>query len=79
MTDIIPTVNITDQTTGISRELADVEETGSSLGVSFVSACLISKHCNVEPHFGDNIYLPEGTYTVTVGVGDETASAELLL
>ena len=79
VTTLIPTVNITDQTTGISRELADVQETGASLGVSFVSACLISKHRDVEAHFGDNIYLPNGKYTVTVAVGEETASTELSL
>ena len=79
VTEMIPTVNITDQATGASRELADVQETGASLGVSFVSACLISKHREGEPHFGDNIYLPDGTYSITVAVGDETAVVQLSL
>ena len=79
VTGMIPAVSITDQATGVSRELAGAQETGASQGVSFVTACLISKHREVEPHFGDNIYLPVGTYTFTVGVGNETAVAEISL
>ena len=77
VTDVVPVVRITNRATGVTRELADVQETGASLGVSFVAACQISKHRDVEPHFGDNIYLPDGAYTVTVLVGDETAVAEI--
>jgi hypothetical protein len=78
-TGLIPSVSITDKATGVSRELAESRETGASLGVSFVTACLISKHREVEPHFGDNLYLPNGNYTITVGVGTETATAEISL
>jgi len=74
--DMIPTVRITDQVTGSSRELATDQATGSSQGVAFVMACSISKHRVIEPHFGDNLYLPDGEYTVTVGVGNETAIYE---
>ena len=76
VTDAIPTVRITDQATGASRDLANSHETGASQGVSFVTACQISKHREVEPHFGDNLYLPAGTYTITVVVGEETAVSE---
>ena len=65
VTDVIPEVRITDQVTGASRELAGTQETGASQGVSFVTACLISKHREVQPHFGDNIFLPDGKYTVS--------------
>ena len=61
VTDIIPVVNITNQVTGASRDLADARETGASQGVSFVTACQVSMHREVEPHFGDNIYLPNGS------------------
>ena len=76
LTDVVPTVRITDQATGASRDLANSHETGASQGVSFVTACQISKHREVEPHFGDNLYLPDGTYTITVIVGEETAVSE---
>ena len=77
VTSVVPVVRITNRATGVTRELADGQETGASLGVSFVTACQISKHRDVEPHFGDNIYLPDGEYTVAVRVGDETAVAEI--
>ena len=79
VTDVIPVVSITYQATGASRELADVQETGASQGVSFVMACMISLHRQVQPHFGDNIYLTDGEYTVTVSIGNETAVIELSL
>ena len=74
-----PAVRITDKATGASRELAGTQETGASQGVSFVTACLISKHREVQPHFGDNIFLPDGKYTVSVVVGNETAVIEISL
>ena len=77
LTDLVPSVTLTHQGTGVSRELADGQETGSSLGVSFVTACQLSKHRAIAPHFGDNIYLPKGTYTVVIGVAEETAQAEI--
>ena len=73
--DMVPTVTITDQATGTSRGLAADQASGASEGVSYVLACLLSKHL-VFPHFGDNIYLPDGTHTVTVGVGEESAVFE---
>jgi hypothetical protein len=76
---LIPSVSITDKATGVSRELAESQGIGVFSRVSFVTACLISKHRGVEPHFGDNIYLPNGNYTITVGVGIETATAEISL
>ena len=57
--EIIPAVTITDLATGSSQKLASSQETGSSQGVALVTACLISKHRAVEPHFGDNLYLPD--------------------
>ncbi len=74
--DVIPTVTITDLATGSSRGLATDQATGTSQRVAFVTACLISKHRVVEPHFGDNLYLPDGTYTITVNVGNETKIVE---
>ena len=76
MTGVMPVVTITDQATGASRELAEGQEAGASRGTSFVTACLISKHREVQPHFGDNLYLPDGSYTITVGIGNETAVFE---
>ena len=79
VTDVVPAVKITYKATGASREMAVTQEEGTSLAVAFVDACQISNHREVEPHFGDNIYLPDGQYTVTVGVGDETAVVEISL
>ena len=62
--EVIPVVEITDQETGISR------------GLPTVTACLEGNHREIAPHFGDNLYLPDGKYTVTVEVGDEIASFE---
>jgi hypothetical protein len=59
--DVIPTVKIKDQAKGTSRALANV------------MACRVSRHREIEPHFGDNIYLPDGKHTITVSVGKETA------
>ena len=77
VTDIIPAIRITDRSTGVSRELAFSLETGVSQGVSFVTACLVSRHREVEPHFGDNLHLRGGDYTLIVGIGDEAAVAEI--
>ena len=77
LTDIVPLVRLTHRETGVSRDLAGDQETGSSLGVSFLTACQISKHRAVEPHFGDNIYLQEGTYSVIIDVAGEAAEAEI--
>ena len=58
---VVPIVTITNQATRTSRKLANVE------------ACLTARHREIEPHYGDNLFLPDGTYAVTVGVGQETA------
>jgi len=79
LTDIIPSVRLTHLVSGISRELAANLESGASQGTSFVTACLISKHRELEPHFGDNIYLASGTYNIIFSVGDETAEVGFLL
>ncbi len=65
--DVIPTVKIKDQAKGTSRALANV------------MACRVSRHREIEPHFGDNIYLPDGKYIITVGVGKEKAVFENLV
>jgi len=58
---VVPVVRVTNQATGASRQLANM------------SACRVSRHLETEPHFGDNIYLPAGTYTIAVVAGPETA------
>ncbi len=58
---VVPVVRVTNQTTGTSRQLTNL------------TACRVSRHLETEPHFGDNVYLPDGTYTITVVVGPETA------
>jgi len=58
---VVPVVRITNQATGTSRGLPNVK------------ACLVSGHRETEPHFGDNLYLLDGTYTVAVSVGKEIA------
>ena len=77
LTDLIPTVMITDRATGDSRELAiNAHPSGE---IPYVTACLLANHRVREPHFGDNLYLGDGTYTVTVGVGDEATTSEISL
>ena len=72
--DVIPIVRITDQATGTSQEVAaNVHASGE---VPYVLACMTTKHRETERHFGDNLYLPSGIYTVTVGVGDGIVSLE---
>jgi hypothetical protein len=69
--NLVPTVGITEQATGDSRELAaDLHPSGE---LPYVKACLLSNHRVKEPHFGDNLYLRDGTYTVTVSVNGESA------
>ena len=79
VTSLTPVVRITNQATWESRELPGEQEIGISEGVSFVTACRISGHREIQPHFGDNIYLPDGKYTVTVDAAGETASIEISL
>lgn len=67
ITDMIPTVSIADKATGSPRTLASV------------LACMTLKHREIEPHFGDNLYMTDGGYTVTVSIGDESASFNVSL
>jgi len=61
ITNIMPTISIANEGTGETRTLGDVVPMyGMPAGPS-------------DLHFGNNAYLPDGTYTVTVGVGQETA------
>ena len=79
VTDAVPTVSIANLATGVTRELARTQVEGGSRGTSFITACQVSGHRGLEPHFGDNIYLADGPYTFTVGVGEETATLDLSL
>jgi hypothetical protein len=65
--NLIPNVTITDKAAGTSQGLGNVQ------------ACLLANHRVTEPHFGDNLYLPNGRYTVTVGIGSEAAVIEVSL
>ena len=65
--NLIPTVTIIEQATGTSYGLPNVE------------ACLRANHRVGEPHYGDNLYLPDGRYTLTINVGGETARLQLSL
>ena len=56
-----PTVKITDQGTGASREYTNVRE------------CLPPNDHGAGHHYGNNHYLSEGPYTITLGVGTDTA------
>jgi hypothetical protein len=61
VTDVIPTIRITDKATGQTRDLNMVIGTyGSDMGAS-------------DFHYGQNLSLPDGTYLVTVTVGSDTA------
>jgi hypothetical protein len=61
ITDQVPTITITNQATGSSRQVSPVH---AMYDVAVGQSDL---------HFGNNVYLPDGTYTVTVAVGGETA------
>ncbi|HEY4579388.1 MAG TPA: hypothetical protein VIG89_00015 [Candidatus Acidoferrales bacterium] len=58
--DVVPIVKVT-APDGRSRQLSNV------------TACRVARHRETEPHFGDNVYLPTGIYTISVTVGKETA------
>ena len=66
---LVPAVTITDESTGESRQLAAKKHASGE--VPYMEACRLTNHRNTVPHFGDNLYLPDGTYTITVGVGDD--------
>jgi hypothetical protein len=58
--NIFPEVKISDEKSGTSRGLG-------------ILRCMPPNDHGAGPHFGNNLYLPDGTYTVTVTVGKETA------
>ncbi len=62
VSDVTPTIRVTDKATGESRDLPHVMGMyGSTMGPA-------------DFHYGQNVWLPEGTYLVTVLVGpDDTA------
>jgi hypothetical protein len=60
--DVTPTIRITDKTTGVARDLPAVMGMyGSSMGPT-------------DFHYGQNVFLPDGTYVVTVMVGASDAA-----
>jgi hypothetical protein len=72
--DLVPIVAIKDRSTDESRELG--VEAHASGEVPYMRACLLTKHRAKEPHFGDNLYLRDGTYAISVSVGEEAAVSE---
>ena len=60
--DMLPTITITDQATGASRDMDVMAMYGVTEGES-------------ELHFGNSVYM-SGTYTVVVTLGNETATFE---
>jgi len=63
--DVIPEVEIR------------VVATGASRGLPNVKACLESHHRATAPHFGDNLFLPDGAYEIIVEVEGEIAEFEI--
>ena len=62
VTDVTPTIRITDKTTGVARDLpAIMGMYSSSMGMS-------------DFHYGQNVFLPDGTYVVSVLVGESDAA-----
>jgi hypothetical protein len=60
--DVKPTIRITDKATGVARDLPAVMGMyGSSMG-------------QADFHYGQNVFLPDGTYLVTVMVGAADAA-----
>ena len=68
--DVLPTIRITDQATGTSRLIESEPHS------SFLLACVVTRHRETDRHFGDNLYLPNGSYTFALGIGNETAVVE---
>ena len=58
--NVLPAVTITDEKAGTSRRLETLR-------------CVPPNDHGAGPHFGNNLYLPDGKYTVTITVGNETA------
>ena len=68
--DVVPIVIIRDLATGNSRLIRSQPQS------VFLLACVVSEHDVPVPHFGDNLYLPDSTYTFTVNVSNEAALSE---
>lgn len=60
-----PTVRVKNLGTGTVREFSSVRE------------CSPPNDHGAGPHYGDNLYLPEGKYTITVAVRNESASFDV--
>ena len=73
VTDVRPTVNIMEPTMRISRVIGTRPES------VFLLACKLTKHLLHDLHFGDNLYLPDGNYTIAVDVDNEKAVVEGLV
>jgi hypothetical protein len=59
--DVTPTIRITDRATGVSRDLAQV------MGMYGVLAGMS------DFHYAQNVWLPDGTYSIAVMVGSDVA------
>jgi hypothetical protein len=60
--DVTPTIRVTDKSTGVTRELPAVMGMyGSSMGTA-------------DFHYGQNVFLPDGTYLVRVMIGESDAA-----
>ena len=57
MMDMAPAIRVTDKATGVSRDLAQL------MGMNDMSMA------PTDFHFGQNVFLPDGTYQVTVMLG----------
>lgn len=62
-----PLVTLTEKATGASRQVTNVRE------------CMPPDDHGQGPHYGDNLYLVSGAYTIAVDVRDETAVVEDVL
>jgi hypothetical protein len=61
VSDVTPVIRVTDKSTGISRDLPEVMGMyGVGMGMS-------------DFHYGQNVWLPDGTYTITAMIGPDTA------
>jgi hypothetical protein len=59
--DLTPTIRITDKATGESRDLPGVMGMSSGMNAT-------------DFHYGQNVFLPDGTYLVTVQLGADDAA-----
>ena len=70
VTDLGPTLLITDETRGTARVIQTEPQS------AFLLACVVAIHLLDDGHFGDNFYLPEGVYKFTALVGEDSAVFE---